>query len=132
MALASVLEKATPTLPVHREIFRESEEKVASGFPMPATLTQASQAFVLHCAGDCMAPLIRPGDALIVDPSIQPRHAQPVAVSLDGTVLVRRLFMRGPMTSLLPDNPDYDAIPVEPGFAFRVLGVVTHVIRPVA
>jgi len=72
---------------------------------------------------------ILPDDVLIVDRSEKPRHNKIVIASVDGELTVKRLYKRGDMIKLLPENPDYSEILIREESQLVIWGVVTGSFR---
>ncbi len=70
---------------------------------------------------------IFPGDLLVVDKSLTPRHGDVVIALLDGGFTVKTLQLK-PRLRLLPANPAF--APIDPciSLSLELFGVVTHVI----
>lgn len=75
-----------------------------------------------------MSPKILDGDIVAIDRSIEARHGHIVVATLNGELVVKRLFKQGGIITLLPDNPEYSPIDVTTGFEFQVWGVVTYTV----
>jgi len=65
----------------------------------------------------------------VVDRSLEARDGNVVIASVNGDLAVKRLFKRGGIISLLPENPDYEPIDVTTGFEFQIWGIVTGIVR---
>ena len=72
---------------------------------------------------------IYPGDTLVVDRSIDAKHADIVMVLWDGGYMVKQLSIRGHRVELLSGNPDNPPILVPPEDDLTVWGVVTWSFR---
>jgi len=67
--------------------------------------------FMLRVQGLSMRDAgILPDDILIVDRSEVAKHNKIVIAAVDGELTVKRLYRRGDMLKLLPENPDYPEI----------------------
>ena len=122
--------------PIRRPLYLS---QIPAGFPSPAedymettisldelVVKHPAATFFLKVSGSSMSPIILDGDIIAVDRSIQARHGHIVVASVNGEMLVKRLFKQGGIVSLLPENADYSAIEVTTGFEFRIWGVVTY------
>ncbi|MFN7754785.1 MAG: LexA family protein [Holosporales bacterium] len=69
------------------------------------------------------------GDILVVDSSLEAKHGQIVLASLNGEVTVKRLYSKGGVLQLIPENDAYPPIPVPKEADFLVCGVVCKAIR---
>jgi len=72
---------------------------------------------------------ILPDDILIVDKSEKPRHNKIVIAAVDGELTVKRLYKRGDIIKLLPENPDYSEIIIHEESQLIIWGVVTGSFR---
>lgn len=86
--------------------------------------------FFVRVVGDSMIGAgINPGDLLVVDRALEPRHGKIVIAIVDGELTVKRLDLGRDRLSLLPENPDYPVLEVGELTDFEVWGVVTAVIH---
>lgn len=69
------------------------------------------------------------GDVLLVDSSIQPSSGKIIVVAIDGMLTVKRLGQIDGRPYLLPENPDFDPIPITEESDVRVWGVATNILR---
>ena len=67
---------------------------------------------------------ILPNDILVVDRSLKASHKKIVIAALDGELTVKRLFHRGGLIKLLPENPAYPEIEIESESDLVIWGVV--------
>jgi DNA polymerase V len=116
---------------------------VCAGFPSPAAdFTESSvdlnqllikhpaATFFIRVEGSSMVGAgIFPGDLLVVDRSLEPRHNTVIIAILNGEFTVKRLQKNNATVTLAPENPRYQSIRVTPESDFEVWGVVTHVIH---
>lgn len=71
------------------------------------------------------------GDRLIVDSSITPTEGKIVIAAIDGMLTVKRLgFIKG-SPYLLPENVNFDPIPILENSELHIWGVVTNILRSV-
>ena len=69
------------------------------------------------------------GDTLIVDSSITPVEGKIVIAALDGMLTVKRLgYIKG-KPFLLPENINFDPIPILENSEVHIWGVVTNILR---
>jgi len=69
------------------------------------------------------------GDTLIVDSSITPVEGKIVIAALDGLLTVKRLgYIKG-KPFLLPENANFEPIPILENSEVHIWGVVTNVLR---
>lgn len=69
------------------------------------------------------------GDTLILDRSVKPVHGHVVLAALDGAYMIRRLYKRGRIVRLIPENEGFAIIEMEEGMELQIWGVVTARIR---
>lgn len=69
------------------------------------------------------------GDVLVVDRSIEPVNGKIVVALLDGQATVKRFKKNGAGFLLLPENDNYEPIPVNGDKEFSIAGVVVGVVR---
>lgn len=112
--------------------------KVAAGFPSPAEdhvedtldlndymVQRPDSTFMLRVEGESMKDAgILPNDILVVDRSLKAVHNKIVIAALDGELTVKRLFHRGGLIKLLPENAAYPAIEIESESDLIIWGVV--------
>lgn len=115
-------------------------DPVRAGFPSPAQdyierrldlnelcIEHPAATYFVRAAGDSMTGAgIYPGDVLVVDRSLEPRHGNIVIAAVAGEFVVKRLQLR-PTPALVSENPAYNPLPV--GDELDVFGVVTRVVR---
>ena len=116
---------------------------VRAGFPSPAEnyveqvcdlndlcITNAESTYFVRVTGDSMTgDRIEPGDVLIVDCSREAVDGRIVVVWLNGEHTVKRIHYATPMVVLMPSNPKYAPIYVQPADDFKIFGVVTFIIQ---
>jgi DNA polymerase V len=119
--------------------------RVAAGFPSPADdyvesaldlnaylVRNPAATFMVKVSGDSMIGAgIADGDVLVVDRSEEAVHGRIVVAVLDGEMTVKRLQVRKGRPLLVPENPAYEAVRIEPGQELNVWGVVTGVVKRV-
>lgn len=112
--------------------------KVAAGLPSPAEdhieetldlndymVERPDTTFMLRVEGESMKDAgILPNDILVVDRSLKAKHNKIVIAALDGELTVKRLFHRGGLIKLLPENPAYPDIELEQESDLIIWGVV--------
>lgn len=117
--------------------------KVAAGFPSPAEdhiedtldlndymVQRPDSTFMLRVEGESMKNAgILPNDILIVDRSLKAEHKKIVIAAIDGELTVKRLFHRGGLIKLLPENPAYPEIELESESDLVIWGVVVGSFR---
>lgn len=117
--------------------------KVQAGFPSPADdymegkldlnkhlVKHPTATFFVRASGDSMINAgIHPGDILVVDRSLEPKHGKIVIAALDGQLTVKRLHKENKQTYLMPENDEYPPIKIEEGNEVLIWGVVTNVLH---
>lgn len=108
-----------------------ADEHIDTYFALDASLVKRSKGvFCVKVSGDSMINAgIAPGDILIVDSLERNVENKIVIAAIDDGTTVKRLIRNGNKLYLVPANPNYPSIEIKPEMNFRVLGVVTHVIR---
>jgi DNA polymerase V len=118
-------------------------QAVHAGFPSPAddfieemidlnqVLVQNPTAtFLWRVVGDCMIDVkIFPGDVVVVDRSLNPKHRNIVLAIIDGEPTLKRLNRRGGMMFLHNENAKLPAFTIADGMEVSIWGVVTATIR---
>ena len=115
---------------------------VRAGFPSPADdhaepgldlnelVDNPAATFCAWAEGDSMIDLgILDGDLMVIDRSLTPRHDDVVVADLNGAFTVKRLIHKADQSFLMPANPDYPPIPINPDDEVRIWGVVVRVIH---
>lgn len=119
--------------------------KIAAGFPSPADdykqdsldlnellIKNPPATFFLEVMGESMLGAgIYPGDKLIVDRSIDPKHGDVVVAVIDSEHTVKTLYKRNHKIELRPENPNFPIITFKNGQELNIFGVVTHTIHKV-
>ncbi len=117
----------------------------SAGFPSPADdymdrkldlnehlVDNPEATYFMRVSGDSMLGAgIHHGDILVVDRSVRPGHRSVVVAVVDGGFTVKRLLFREAGPVLVPENPDYEPVPLTEGLEFEVWGVVRHVLHRV-
>lgn len=117
--------------------------EVKAGFPSPADdfldtpldlnrelVHNPASTFFVRVAGDSMTgDGIDDGDLLIVDKSVEAYDNCIAICYVDGEFTVKRVKMERDGAWLLPSNPHYKPIRVDPGDDFMIWGVVRHVVK---
>jgi len=84
----------------------------------------------IRVRGNCMADTVRDGEVVIVDRNRTGPELGKVVVWLkDGEWTLKRLRRHNGTWLLVPDNPAYEPIEIDPG-QHEILGVVVRVVRP--
>lgn len=118
-------------------------QSVHAGFPSPAddfieSMIDLNQVLVANpvatymwrVVGDCMIDVkIFPGDVVLVDRSVSPKHRDIVLAIIDGEPTLKRLKRRGGVMILHNENAALPIFTVSEGTEVSVWGVVTTTIR---
>lgn len=112
--------------------------EVACGWPSPAADYEESplsldelvnvgaySTFLVRARGNSMYPLIRDGDVLVVDKSVDPLPSDVVVAVVAGEFTVKRLGKAGGRDALIPENRDMAPILLGEDEHVEVWGVVT-------
>jgi repressor LexA len=116
--------------------------RVAAGYPMLAaeniekeisvdpSLFAQQPDYLLKVKGLSMRDVgILDGDLLAIKKTSEARHGQIIVARIDDEVTVKRLSKKANHIELLPENPDFDPIVIEPGQDFSVEGIALGLIR---
>ena len=99
--------------------------------PLPRSWVREDESFLLKVTGESMAPVILPGDLVIV--RVQQRVARgEIAVAMvDGEATLKRVYEEAGGLVLKGDNPDFTPLRFSPEEAqeVQVLGKVVGVYR---
>ncbi|WP_233468591.1 LexA family protein [Zooshikella ganghwensis] len=118
---------------------------VSAGFPSPADdymekelnlhelmVKHPAATFFLRASGDSMIHAgINNGDILVVDRSLTPRSGNIIVAEVDGDLTVKQLYIKNNQYWLLPMNPQYPRIRLDPEQELAVFGVVTYSVHRV-
>jgi DNA polymerase V len=118
---------------------------VKAGFPSPADdyiedyldlneflIKHPAATFIVRASGDSMkGAAIHDGDLLIVDRSIEPMHGKIVIAAVDSELTVKRLFKKGGIVKLVPENSAYPEIIIQDFNEAVIWGVVINIIKQV-
>lgn len=113
---------------------------VHAGFPSPAAdhtrkridlndhlIRNKEATFIFKVKGNSMVDAgIYEGDALVVDRSIEARHGNIVLVVLNNEFTIKRLYRRGGVVKLIPENKLYPPIFLKDAEELIIWGVVTY------
>lgn len=117
--------------------------KVAAGLPSAAEdhvedaldlneymVRKPESTYMLRVEGESMRDVgILPNDILVVDRSLPALHNKIVIAAIDGELTVKRLFHRGGLIKLLPENPAYPEIEIQDESELKIWGVVVGSFR---
>lgn len=116
---------------------------VVAGFPSPAEqyteppldlneylVKRPAATYFVTVEGDSMVGAgIQPDDLLVVDRSISPADGDIVIASVDGSYTVKTYRKDAKGVHLVPANPNYPVITLEPGQELDYFGKVTACIH---
>jgi len=120
-------------------------QSVHAGFPSPADdfiesmidlnevlVQNPTASYMWRVVGDCMIDVkIFPGDVVIVDRSLAPRHRDVVLAIIDGEPTLKRLNRRGGVMVLQNENTKLPTFVISEGTEVSIWGVVTNTIRAI-
>ena len=96
----------------------------------PSFIKKAEDAFALRVQGDSMVNAgIFEGDLVIVSPNDKGMNGDIIVAMLDDEVTVKSLELKNGKIRLIPENDDYQPIPVEKNSNYSVIGKVKGVVR---
>jgi len=119
------------------------EEGIKAGFPSPAQdyerqgidlnkalIKNAPTTFLAKVDGDSLCDaFVFDGDIAIVDKSLEPRDGCMVVACIDGEFAMKTVKKENGDIFLIPKNPEYPIIKVNPDEPFSIWGVVTYTIH---
>ena len=86
--------------------------------------------YLLKVKGSSMRDAgILDGDLLAIKKTSEARNGQIVVARIDDDVTVKRLHRKGSDIELLPENPDFEPIVIQPGQDFALEGIALGLIR---
>ncbi len=108
-----------------------AEEHISATYQVDPALFTARPDYLLKVRGMSMRDAgIMDGDLLAVKKADSARDGQIVVARLDDDVTVKRFRRNGGVIELLPENPDFDTIRVEPGkHEFALEGLAVGLLR---
>jgi len=120
--------------------------RVAAGFPSPAQdfaenaldlnrflIRHPAATFFVRVQGESMREAgIFDGDILIVDKALEPVNGNIVIANIDGEFTVKRFQKKDGNCYLLPENPDFEPLPIAGDMTLQIFGVVLHCIHSFA
>lgn len=90
-------------------------------------IANPSETFIVRATGESMINAgINDGDMMIVDRKFPVNNNAIVIAALNGDLTVKRLLQENEKTYLMPENPDFEPIPVTKEDDIKILGVVKH------
>jgi DNA polymerase V len=69
------------------------------------------------------------GDILVIDRSLEPRNNAIAICFIDGEFTVKRIKKENEEVFLMPENPNYKPIKMEPENELVIWGIVTYAIK---
>jgi repressor LexA len=107
-----------------------AQEHVDQTFHVESSLFQRKPDYLLRVRGMSMRDAgIMDGDLLAVQSTRDAKNGQIVVARLGDEVTVKRFRRTASTIELLPENPDYKTIVVEPGEPFEIEGLAVGLIR---
>ena len=117
--------------------------KISAGFPSPAAdhahkridlteqlILHPDASFLFQVTGWSMKDAgIYDQDYILVDRAIDAVHGLIVLAVLDGEFTVKRLYKRGKVIRLMPENAEFEPIEIKEGNTLEIWGVVTFNVR---
>lgn len=119
--------------------------RISAGFPSPAEdyidkkldlneylIQHPAATFFVRVEGNSMVDAgIHSGDILVVDRALEPADGKIIIAAVNGELVVKRIRQTGERLYLVPENPEFRPIEVNPEMDFEVWGVVSYVIHRV-
>ncbi len=107
-----------------------AQEHVDQTYYVESSLFQRKPDYLLKVRGMSMRDAgIMDGDLLAVQSTKDAKNGQIVVARLGDEVTVKRFRRNKHLIELLPENPDYQTIVVEPGDPFEIEGLAVGLIR---
>ena len=107
-----------------------AQEHIDQSYSVEPSLFAAKPDYLLKVRGMSMRDAgIMDGDLLAVQSTRDARNGQIIVARLGDDVTVKRLRRTASSIELLPENPDYPVIVVQPGEAFEIEGLAVGLIR---
>ena len=118
-------------------------ESVSAGFPSPAEeymdlsldlnkglITNPNSTFYARVKGNSMTDAgINNGDIIVIDKSLEPVDGKKAVCYVDGEFTIKTINIKKNELWLMPANPEYKAIKINPENEFIIWGIVTFVIH---
>ena len=103
-------------------------EQVEDTLALPRAWVQGEEVFLLRVSGESMAPLLLPGDLVMV--RVQPRvsRGEIAVVLVDEEATVKRVFEEAGGLVLKGDNPDFTPLRFAPGEAAELVQILGKVV----
>jgi repressor LexA len=107
-----------------------AQEHIEQTYYFESSLFQRQPDYLLKVRGMSMRDVgIMDGDLLAVQQNKEARNGQIVVARLGDEVTVKRLRRTKNHIELLPENPDFETIIVQPGEPFEIEGLAVGLIR---
>jgi len=108
-----------------------AEENAESYLTLPSEYLPIGKVFILDVVGDSMTgDGVLDGDQVLVVPYPDPKgKGEMVTAIIDDAATVKRLWRDGDGYSLVPSNPDFEAIPIGPADIVLIQGRVVGLLR---
>ena len=107
-----------------------AQEHIDQSYSVEPSLFAAKPDYLLKVRGMSMRDAgIMDGDLLAVQSTREARNGQIIVARLGDDVTVKRLRRTASAIELLPENPDYPVIVVQPGEPFEIEGLAVGLIR---
>ena len=107
-----------------------AQEHIEQTYTFESSLFQKQPDYLLKVRGMSMRDVgIMDGDLLAVKQAKEAKNGQIVVARLGEEVTVKRFRRIGDVIELLPENPDFKTIVVEPGEPFELEGLAVGLIR---
>lgn len=107
-----------------------SEGNIEAVFGVDPAFFRPRADFLLRVEGHSMIDIgIFDHDLIAVHRTPQAEHGQIVVARIEDEITVKRLYRRPDAVRLLPENPAYAPIEIEPGADFAIEGLYVGVIR---
>ena len=107
-----------------------AQEHIEQTYTFESSLFQMQPDYLLKVRGMSMRDVgIMDGDLLAVKQSKEAKNGQIVVARLGDEVTVKRFRRTKDLIELLPENPDFKTIVVEPGEPFELEGLAVGLIR---
>lgn len=107
-----------------------AEESVEDRVDLNAMFPRKAGTFLLRVKGDSMLNAgIHDGDLVVVERQETAREGEIVVALVEGEATVKRFSRKGGSPALLPENPDFEPIPLAEAESAAIVGRVTGVVR---
>lgn len=143
MAISILSRMPVPLASITQVLVPMVGQTVHAGFPSPADdfieemidlnqvlIQNPTATFLWRVVGDCMIDVkIFPGDVVVVDRSLSPKHRNIVLAIIDGEPTLKRLNRRGGVMVLHNENSKLPPYLISEGTEVSIWGIVTATIR---